>query len=224
MKTRTSLFAVSFSAGLLALVITGCSSLTKSHSGPDASRPIGGKSMEIIQLRDNVKATRVALNRTTDALNRISGSPAARESYTAFSMELTTFQELADKTLQQSADVRNRGRDLFAEWNAETLSINNPEIRAVAEQRRSTLESSYNEMMTPLISARADLTDVRSDLVDIQKALALDLTPAGIEAAKKPIDGINRKADASARSLDALTEELNKIVDALPAPTVSSVR
>lgn len=224
MKTRTSLFAFSFSLGLAALALTGCSHLSNRSVGPDATQPVGGKSMNLLKLRDDVKATRVALNRTTDALNRIPGSPAPREAYAAFSTQLTTFQKLADQTLDRSADVRNRGRELFAEWTAEAQSIKNPEIRSVAEQRRSTLENSYNSMMTPLITARADLTQVRSDLMDIQKALALDLTPAGIDAGKRVIDQVNDSASASVESLDALADELDKIANDLPAPTVREVR
>lgn len=225
MKHRASLFALSFSAGLMALSLTGCSSFPRDKSsGPDAAKPIGGKAINLLQLRDNVKSTRVALNRTTDALNRIPSAPNAQEAYAAFSTELAGFKKLAETTLHDSADVRNSGKVLFAQWELEAATIKNPDIRAIAEKRRATLQAGYDAMITPLLAARADLTEIRNDLIDIQKALALDLTSAGIAAVKNPIEQINRKATSTVTSLDALTANLDKIASDLPAPTVAPVK
>lgn len=226
LKPRASLFALSFSAGLIALSLTGCSSFSgrSASSGPDASKPVGGKTVNLLQLRDNVKSTRVALNRTTDALNRLPAAPNALEAYTAFGAEFAHFKKLSDKTLQESADVRQQGNLLFAQWEQEARSIHNAEIRAIAEQRRATLQSAYNAMITPLLAARADLTEVTGTLADMQKALSLDLTPAGVAAVKKPIEQIDRQAATSSASLDAFAVELDKIAAALPAPTVAPLK
>ena len=224
MKSRASLFTLSFSAGLLALSLTGCSSFPgRTPAGPDAAKPVGGKAINLLQLRDSVKSTRVALNRTTDALNRVPGAPDALEAYTTFSTEFAAFKKLSSSTLRDSADVRNRGKELFAQWEQEAATIKNVDIRAIAEQRRNTLKAGYDAMITPLLNARADLTEVTSLFADIQKALALDLTPAGLDAVKKPFADINAKFSASAASLDAFAAELDKIAAALPAPAVAPV-
>lgn len=224
MKPRASLFALSFSAGLLALSVTGCSTFHNRSTGPDATKPVGGKAVSLLQLRDDVKATRAALNRASDALNRVSDSPDAQAAYAAFSTELKTFRTLAENTLRSSGDVRNGGSALFAEWEREVSTIKNPEIRAIAEQRRASLHSSYEAMITPLLAARADLTEVRNDLIDIQKALALDLTPNGILAVQKPVGQIRRKVTETAASLDTLSAKLDSIASMLPASTVAPVK
>ncbi len=221
MKPRTFFLPPAFLACILALTLaSGCSHFPGRQSSPDAYRPVGGKSLNLLQLRDTVKATRLALNRTDDALNRIPGSPAPREAYEAFATALNDFQKLAEQTLKQSADVRSRGRELFAEWNAETDSISDPQIRKTAEDRRLTLQDSYDSMINPLNTARTDLARVQSDLSDIQKALALDLTPAGIDAIKPSIDRINRSSETSVKSLDAFATQLDRIADALPMALV----
>lgn len=225
MKPRSSLFALSFSAGLMALSMTGCSSFPGGKSSaPDAAKPVGGKAVNLLQLRDSVKSTRVALNRTTDALNRIAGAPDAYESFAAFGKEFATFKKLSDTTLRDSADVRARGNELFAEWQKEAATIKNSEIRAVAEHRRATLRSGYDAMITPLLEARADLTEITNDLADLQKALALDLTPAGISAIKGPVEQATRKAGATAASLDKFSAALDKIAADLPSATVAPVK
>jgi hypothetical protein len=217
MKPRT-LFTL-LSASLLALTFSGCESLNRSSTS-STIRPIGGKSLDLIALRDDVKATRLALNRTIDTLNRIPDSPAPDQAYAAFNTELTAFNKIADKTLKESDTVRNNGRELFSEWNAETESINDPEIRSIAEQRRTTLRESYNTMLTPLLTARSDLNEVRSNLTDIQKALALDLTPDGVNAIKASFGRISDKAATSVKSLDAFAAELDDIAESLPPATV----
>ncbi|MBC8041638.1 MAG: DUF2959 family protein [Opitutaceae bacterium] len=209
----------------MALSLTGCSSFPRGKSaGPDAAKPVGGKAINLLQLRDNVKSTRVALNRTTDALNRIPSAPNAQEAYATFSTELSTFKKLAETTLRDSADVRNSGKVLFSQWEQEAATIKNPDIRAIAEKRRSTLQAGYDAMVTPLLAARADLTEIRNDLTDIQKVLALDPTPAGIAAVKKPIEQINSKAVATVTSLDALAANLDKIAADLPPPAVAPIK
>lgn len=224
MNPRNPFLAVSFSAGLLALVLSGCSSLSNRTSSPDTFRPAGGKSLSILQLRDNVKATRLALNRTTDALGQIPGSSAPRQAFDAFAMANKDFEKLAEKTLKEASDVRNQGRELFAEWGGETESIIDPQIRAVAEDRRVNLQRSYNTMLTPLNTARSDLNQVRSDLTDVQKALALDLTPGGIEAAKPAIDRITQQTATSVQSLDSLAVQLDQIAEALPPSTIKTTK
>lgn len=218
MKTLPFIFTAGL--GLAAITYSGCSHMPMRSTGPDAARPIGGKSLNILELREDVKATRLALNTTTDALNRIPGSPAPMQAYDAFRLAMTNFQKLADKTLKESDEVRSRGRELFAEWAAETDSINDPEIRRLAEDRRVTLNDAYNTMMPPLVTARNDLSQARSDLTDIQKALALDLTPDGINLSKAAIDRVNAKAATAVQSLDALSVQLDKVAAALPYSTV----
>lgn len=223
MKNR-SLFALSFSAGLIALTLTGCSSFSNNSKGPDATKPVGGKAINLIQFRDDVKATHVALDRTTEALGRIPGATSPTDAYAAFSTEFAAFKKIADKTLIESGNVRNRGNDLFAQWQLEAQSINNADIRAVAEKRHASLQTAYNAMLQPLVTARGDLNTVTSDLTDIQKALALDLTPAGISAIKKPLSKVKDTAATSGKSLDALAADLDKIVTQLPASTIAPVK
>lgn len=224
MPPRTSLFALSFSAGLLALSLTGCSTFERKSAPPDASKPVGGKSLDLLQLREGVKSTRLALNRTTDALNRVPSAPNAQEAFVAFGNEFASFKKLAAKTLHDSADVRNNGAFLFAEWEREAKSIKNPEIRAIAEQRRIVMQDAYSAMITPLLAARIGLTEVASDLGDMQKALALDLTPPGVAASAKIIERVDIQAANTAKSLDAFAAQLDRIVAALPTPAVTPLK
>ncbi|HTJ77446.1 MAG TPA: DUF2959 family protein [Rariglobus sp.] len=222
MKT-SSLIRLPLLAVILSLGTTGCAIFQKS-STPDATKPVGGKALNIIQFRNDVQATRTAISRTTDALGRLSGAPNPQDAYASYNTELTTLSQLIDKTSRESAEVRNSGKALFTEWEKETLSIKNPDIRAVADARRLKLQTAYGEMITPLINARANFTPLLGDLTDLRKAIALDLTPAGIQAVQPLIATVNKEADTTIKSLDALAAKLDNIAAALPPPTVAPAK
>ncbi len=221
MKT-SSLPAISILVAVTALGTAGCSSFCNS-SAPDATKPVGGKSINLLQFRNDVQATRIAIARTSDALGRLPDSPNAQDAYASYSTELAALTKLIDKTSRESAEVRNNGKALFAQWEAEANSIKNPDIKAVADTRRIKLQAAYQEMLTPLIEARANFTPLLSDFTDLQKTLALDLTSPGIKAVQPLITKTIASGATTIKSLDALAAELDKIVAVLPAPIVAPV-
>ena len=225
MKTPVSLLVLSLSGSLLALSITGCSSWSKrTPNGPDASQSVSGKTIDLLQFRENVRSTELSLKNTIDALKRVPSSANSQAAYDKFSAELAVFRKISATTLNDSAVVRNSGNDLFAKWQLEVASIHDPEIRATAEKRRLKLQDSYNSILPPLVFARTDLTQVESTLVDLQKALALDLTPAGLDATKKLIDRAEHEAETSIDSLDNLEDKLDDIADILPPATITPAK
>lgn len=219
MKTST-LLATTLLLAVTAFGTAGCCLFPKS-STPDATKPVGGKTLNLLQFRNDVQSTRTAVNRTHDALARLPDSPNAQDAYASFSTELAALSKLIDKTSVESAEVRNGGKALFAKWEDETQSIKNAEIRAAAELRRANLLATYENMITPLINARANFTPLLADFTDLQKVLAIDLTPAGIKTARPFIAKVGAEADATVKSLDALAAELEKIIVALPPTTVA---
>ncbi|MFA6289607.1 MAG: DUF2959 family protein [Opitutaceae bacterium] len=221
MKT-SALVSASLLVAVTALGTVGCSSFRQS-SAPDATKPVGGKAINLLQFRNDVQATRIAIARTSDALGRLPDSPNAQDAYASYSTELAALAKLIDRTSRESAEVRNHGKILFAQWEAEANSIKNPEIKAVADARRLKLQAAYQDMLTPLIDARANFTPLLSDFTDLQKALALDLTSPGIKAVQPLITKTIASATVTIKSLDTLAAELGKIVAVLPAPTVAPV-
>jgi len=221
MKT-SSLLAISTLVAVTALGTVGCSSFSHS-SAPDATKPVGGKAINLLQFRNDVQTTRTAIARTSDALGRLPDSPNAQDAYASYSTELAALTKLIDRTSRESAEVRNNGKALFVQWETEANSIKNPDIKAVADARRIKLQAAYAELLTPLIEARANFTPLLSDFTDLQKALAFDLTSPGIKAVQPLIIKTIASGATTIKSLDALAAELDKIVAVLPAPIVAPV-
>jgi hypothetical protein len=204
-------------AGLLVLSLlgplpfSGCST-TRAKSNQPAATP----SPSMTQLRDDLRATRSALNRTTEAMNRIPASSNALGEYNNYTKELSALQGLSASSLLNSDNTRDIGNTFFTYWEQETQSIQVPEVREIADQRRTSVQASYNALAAPLATARTRLTDVTTLLTDLRKALALDLSAAGISGLHKQTEKATVQSAELATSLDHLATEVDKIAGALP--------
>jgi uncharacterized phage infection (PIP) family protein YhgE len=225
MKKIITPITTPLAAGLLVLSLlgtvpfSGCSS-TRSKSSQTAAI----KSPTMAQLRDDLRATRASLNRTTEALNRIPSSSNALGEYNNYAKELSALQKHSANSLLNSDHMRDIGNTFFTYWEQEAQSIQVPEVREIADQRRTSVQASYTALATPLAAARTRLTDVTSLFTDLRKALALDLSAAGISGLHKQTEKATALSAELAASLENLATEVDKISNALPRPAPASAK
>jgi len=225
MKKIITPITTPLAAGLLVLSLlgsvpfSGCST-TRSKSSQTATI----KSPSMAQFRDELRATRASLIRTTDALNRIPISSNALGEYNNYAKELNALQKISATSLLNSDNTRDIGNTFFTYWEQETQSIQVPEVREIADQRRTSVQASYNALATPLATAHTRLTDITTLLTDLRKALALDLSAAGISGLHKQTEKATTQSAELATSLDNLAAEVDKISNALPRPTPTAAK
>jgi len=219
MKTPIPYITTPLATGLLVLTLVGTLPFSGCKSRPAKSRQAEiNKAASMTQLRDDLRTTRASLNRTTDSLNRIQAAPNALGEYNNYSNELTVLQKLSANSLINPDQVRETGTIFFNNWEQETQSIQFPEVREIADQRRTSVQSSFIALSTPLAAARTRLTEVTTLLTDLRKALSLDLTAAGISALRKQTEKATVQSTELANVLDSLATEVDKIANALPRP------
>lgn len=217
MKTPYTPITTPLAAGLLILSLfitlsfSGCSS-TRSKS----SKTANNKAVSMTQLSEDLRATRASLNRTTDALNRIQAAPNALGEYNNYAKELNGLYKLSANSLINSENVRETGNNFFSYWEQETQSLQIPEVREIADKRRTSVQSSFYALSTPVATARTQLTDVTTMLTDLRKALSLDLSASGISSLSKQTEKAAVQSAELATSLDSLATEFDKIAIALP--------
>jgi len=202
---------------LLAVILAGCSHF---RGGPENPAPetaaVSAPAAELAGLRARLGEATSLLNRTLGNLARMPNAGVTAEAYAAFNRDQNTFAAASAALLADSGLVRNNGNAYFAAWRDHTADIKNPEIKAVAEQRRVFLEQRYNAMLPPLVTARAELKTFVDDTADIAKALAYDQTPAGVAAITPLIDRTVERGEAADDSLKTLGAELDAIIALLP--------
>lgn len=211
-------------AGLLVLSLIGslpfggCRS-TATTAANSTTAPATPKAASMNQLRDDLRATRDALDHTTEALERISTSANALNAYQAFNQKLADFEKLSAKSLLRTPNVHETGTGVFIQWEQDTQSIQAPAIREIADQRRLAVQEAYTALRTPMSTALTDLTDVTALLADLRKALAMDLTANGISAIQKPLQKARVRSTEFSNSLDTLAQKLDHIAYSIPATT-----
>ncbi len=209
----------------LTVVLTGCETFptnTKKSSASVATETTRPTPQEdLANLRDQMKESATLLNSTLGNLSRLTNTGVTTEAYAAFIQNQAEFTEAANSFLIATGRVRNNSNAYFVEWSAHTTGISDPDIKAVANQRRIFLEQRYNALLPPLVNARAELTTFITDSADVKTALAYDQTADGVAAMSSLISRTLERGETAMDSLKALNEQLTALIALLPPPPLT---
>lgn len=170
---------------------------------------------EIINVKKEVDTTMVALDKivTTAATD-------PRKAFKDFDKAVPQIDDAAKKAKKRGEDIKARGQAYFQTWEKELAGVNNAEIRALAEERKTKLQAAFGNIRTSMEPVRDQFTGWLANLKDLQKYLNNDLTIGGIDAAKELIGKAKTEGQAVQQSMDKVIAELNTVVATLtPAKT-----
>jgi hypothetical protein len=80
---------------------------------------------------------------------------------------------------ENDGDLRKNGNAYLAQWQRDASNVSDPELRAIAEQRRNEIARSSEAMRSKVTLAAGSFEAFLRDINDIQKVLGNDLTPVG---------------------------------------------
>ncbi|MCL4181063.1 MAG: DUF2959 family protein [Verrucomicrobia bacterium] len=170
---------------------------------------------EIVNIKKEVDATLLALDKITQTANT-----DPRKAFKEFDKSVPRVDSAAQKAKKRSEDMKTKGNAYFEQWEQELATLNNPEIRQLAQQRKLKLQSTFDAIRSVMEPARDQFNTWLSGLKDLQVYLANDLTINGIDSAKTLITKSKSDGREVQQSLDAIIAELNTIEAALtPAKT-----
>lgn len=157
--------------------------------------------LEIATLRSNIVLTLIQLDEVRRAENRT-------EQLQKFSLQLTNMVELVQATAKRAQAMKQRGDAYFADWEARTAEIQDPEKRRNAESRYSVRKRSYDRITENLHQARTNFEPLLADLRQIQNLLVNNPDPAKVAAAKDLFMHANWRCIDVQRSLMEVETEL----------------
>lgn len=209
---RTSRIAI----GLIALsaLALGCSSSGK--QAPERAKAVG--SLKDVHAEfEKVKSTSAEVSRTLTALQT---APDTKKAFADFSSAVSKADSAAEATRERWQDMKTRGVEYRAKWEADASEINDPAIKSALEERRKKVSENYNAITTAAQGVRDAYTAESSRIHEIQKALKIDPTPAAVTALQPSIE----EAQASITTLNARIADLQQAVvevmpDVAPAAT-----
>ena len=138
-----------------------------------------------------------------------------RKAFKEFDKAVPRVENAAQKAKKRSEDIKARGKAYFEQWEKELATLNDPEIRQLAQQRKLKLEGSFDALRSVMEPARDQFNTWLSSLKDVQKYLSNDLTINGIDAAKNLIGKTKSSGREVQQTLDVVITELNTIAATL---------
>jgi len=167
----------------------------------------------IAEFRDEIVKGKTAIDATMKSLSDIAASANTdpRAAFTQYSKDVANLESTAATIRKRAQTMRDQGQAYFAQWEKELAEVKDPEIRALAEQRKAKLQETFESIRKYSDPLKAQFDPWMSNLKDLQTYLGNDLTIAGVEAAKSLFAKTTAGGQEVQKSMDALIAELNTI-------------
>src|SRR5262249_15129834 len=139
MKTiHTKLITMAAAVGGAAMLLSGCGT-TSGYKQADKT----GEG--IAEFRDEITQGKVAIDATMKALSDIAASATTdpRKAFERYSKDVANLESTAAKIRKRGAAMQEQGQAYFKHWEEQLAQVQNPDIRALAEQRRAKLQDAF---------------------------------------------------------------------------------
>ncbi|HEY8849051.1 MAG TPA: DUF2959 family protein, partial [Thermoanaerobaculia bacterium] len=104
--------------------------------------------------------------------------------YDRYNGDVKKMKDYASAIRDNDADLQKNSDAYLKNWQKDAASVSNPELRAIAEQRRDEIATKYRTMSTSHTGAAQSFTAFLRDIDDIRKVIGNDLTPTGQSSVK----------------------------------------
>lgn len=156
----------------IALLIGGLCS-PRANAAETLAKPGEGKAkmeaarLEIGALRTNIFLTLSLLDQARNA-----ETPQVREAlYQQFDVQFTNMIQQVSLTGERARVMKQKGETYFADWEARTAEITDPEKRKQAESRYEVRKRSFDRLVEDLQQARSNFEPMLADLRQMQQLL-----------------------------------------------------
>lgn len=166
-------------AAAILLMFAACATSAPDRAAKTAS------SLDVMQ--QNSSKARAQIDTVLSSLDTMLDAPAERlrETYDRYDKDVKKMNEYADAIRENDRDLRKNGNTYLAQWQRDASDVSDPELRAIAEQRRDQTARNTENMRATLTSAAGSFEAFLRDVNDIQKVIGNDLTPTGQASVKQ---------------------------------------
>ena len=153
-------------------------------SAPDRAAK-AASSLDVMQ--QNSSKARAQIDTVLSSLDTLLNAPPdrLRETYDRYDKDVKKMNEYADAIRENDTDLRKNGNTYLAQWQRDSSNVSDPELRALAEQRRGQIAQSSQSMRSTLTSAAGSFEAFLRNVNDVHKVIGNDLTPTGQASVKQ---------------------------------------
>lgn len=197
--------------GVLVLGISLSSCASTQLDRQDAS------SSSMVELRESMVVTRAQITQTLSSLDALTAAepddlPAA---YRQYSKDTDKIAEQTITMKDASAQMRRRGEEWMAGWQESQPDVNDPELKALSEQRRAETLTRLQNIERSLAEALQEFTPFVSNLQDVERVVGNELTPQSVSAVAETevVQDATRRGKAAAKALGATIADLQVLLN-----------
>jgi hypothetical protein len=197
-------------AAAAALLVAGCGTTAGYKQADKTGEGIADMRAEIVNGQKAIDQTVLALEQVAATANT---NP--RKAFGHYSKCVSDLEATAAKIRKRSDEMKARGQTYFQQWEQELAQVKNPEIRELAEQQRTKLQASFDNIKQYAEPLKTQFDPWLSDLKDLRTYLHNDLSISGVDAAKSQIAKTRDEGAEVQKSMNALVAELNSVAATL---------
>jgi len=201
MKLITTLVATGAAAALLA----GCAT-SGYEAGNKTATNIEKAANKIAALTSQVDATLATLNELVSQ-----PKPDLRPQFKAFESGLKSLEKSAADISKARMAMGNEGKEFLAKWDAQIAQINNEDIKARSQARKTEVFEKLQAIKRSYAEAEVAFKPYLSELRDVQKFLSVDLTQGGLTAIRDSVTKATANSVPLKQALDKLASDFKGV-------------
>ena len=196
-----------------ALLLAGCST-----TGYQQAEKTGAG---IAEFRTEINKGKLAVDATMQSLGQIAATANTdpRAAFQQYKKDLANLESVTAKVRKRSQEMRAKGDAYFKQWQQQMATVQNPEIRKIAEEQKAKMQTSFDNIQKYSDPLKAKFDPWLADLRDLRTYLNNDLTVSGIDAARGLFEKTQSEGTEIQKSMDALVTELNSVSTAMTPST-----
>jgi chromosome segregation ATPase len=157
-----------------------------------------------------LKAGEAQIDSIITSLNSLSSAQGSDlvSRYTDFSKQVEKLDSTAKKVRSQAEKAKSQRQDYIKAWKKDQDKIQNEQLKAASEARRTELEPVVQQISDGLTSASKNFTPFLQNLKDLSLFLGNDLSAHGLTTAQPLISDCNKSAELVKQDVDKANEAL----------------
>lgn len=188
-------------AGLLFLA--GCATKPEDRNASAPREDVAELRQIAVDAQQVVRATLQALDRT------VARTPCPPRAFKAFTKDVQRLEVDSFKVRARAQAIRARGQAYFEQWQERLASVQDPEVRRLAEQRRDHLQDRFSKIRFHAEQARGALQPFMAGLRRLRNGLENDPAAAGTDSMQELIRNTRDNGQKVEADLTAIREELD---------------
>lgn len=173
----------------------------------------------IEELHASMVQTRSQIEKTLDSLDvMLDATPSTlRPAFKEYAEDTDKVADLADDVDDESRQLRERSDEWLSGWVESQSDVQDPELKALGEQRRARALERIQEIDRSLAEAREAYAPFVANLQDVRTVVGGDLTTKAVEAVSNTdvVQNANRNGRTVSRALADAIDDLEELTQTL---------